>query len=187
MELRTAIQKRRSVRRYSDAKPNWRKIIEAIDFARFAPAAGNIFNLKFVLVNDDDTIKNLAEASQQSFVGTARFVIVAVSDKSVMERSFGDIGGKYSSLQAGAAIQNVLLALTEMGYVTTWVGYFSEEQVKEILSIPDEMSVQGIFPIGKETKIKTTSKQKIELENILYFNKWKNKKMLPETIPTDIS
>ena len=64
---------------------------------------------------------------------------------------------------------------------TTWVGYFYDEQVKDILSIPEDLSVEGIFPIGKETKVKTSEKPKTDLENLLYFNKWKNKKMTPHT------
>ncbi|MDP2947216.1 MAG: nitroreductase family protein [Nanoarchaeota archaeon] len=186
MELRDAIKKRKSVRRFSDSKPNWRKVIEAIDMARIAPAAGNIFSLKFILVNDEEKIKKLAEASQQGFVRTAKFVVVVVSDNLRLIRSYGERGMRYCSLQGGASIQNFLLALTELGMVTTWVGYFYDDQVKEILSIPAEMNVEGIFPIGKESKIKTPEKQKAELENILYFNKWNNKKMVPETITTDI-
>lgn len=189
MELRTVIKKRKSVRRFSEAKPNWRKIIEAIDLARFAPSAGNIFNLRFILVSDKEKIEKLAEASQQSFVKTARFVVVAFSDKVKLTRSYGERGERYSSLQAGASIQNFLLALTEIGLVTTWVGYFYDEKVKEILSIPDEMIVEGIFPIGKETKIKTPEKIKAELESILYYGAYgvAHKLMLPETIATDVA
>jgi hypothetical protein len=45
------------------------------------------------------------------------------------------------------------------------------------------MIIEGIFPIGKETKIKTPIKPKAELENIMYFNKWDSKKMDPEVQP----
>ena len=181
MQLQDAIKKRKSVRRYFDKKPDWRKIIRAIDMARFAPSAGNQFVLKFILVSDEKKITKLAEATQQDFIGTAKYVVVAVSDDSKLVRSYGDRGIRYASQQAGAAIENFLLALTEQGLVTTWVGYFYDEQVKDILGIPENLSVEGIFPIGKETKIKTSERRKVELENILYFNKWKNKKMTPQT------
>ncbi len=181
MQLQDAIKKRKSVRRYLDKKPDWRKIIRAIDMARFAPIAGN-FVLRFILVSDEKKITKLAKAAQQSFVGTAKYVVVAVSDDSKLVRSYGDRGLRFSPQQAGAAIENFLLALTEQDLVTTWVGYFYDEQVKDILDIPNDLSVEAIFPIGKETKIKTSEKRKIDLENILYFDKWKNKKMTPQTI-----
>ena len=181
MQLQDAIKKRKSVRRYFNKKPDWRKIIRAIDMARFAPSAGNQFSLKFILVSDEKKITKLSEATQQDFVGTAKYIVVAVSDNSKLVRSYGDKGLRYAPQQAGAAIENFLLALTEQGLATTWVGYFYDEQVKDILSIPEDLSVEGIFPIGKETKVKTSEKPKTDLENLLYFNKWKNKKMTPHT------
>ena len=51
MEFRKLIEKRKSVRKFllGGEKPDWRKIIRAIDYARFIPAAGNEYNLKFIL------------------------------------------------------------------------------------------------------------------------------------------
>jgi len=181
MRLEEAIKKRRSVRRYLDKKPDWRKIIRAIDSARFAPSAGGHFALKFILVSDKKKIQKLAEAAQQNFVGTAKYVVVAVSDNSQLVRNYGDRGARYASQQAGAAIENFLLSLTEQGLVTAWVGYFYDEQVKEVLEIPDDLIVEAIFPIGRETKVKTSGKLKKELDNILFFDKWGNKEMVPKT------
>jgi nitroreductase len=136
--------------------------------------------MKFILVSDKEKILKIAEATQQAFVGSASYIIVAVSDDSKLVRSYGERGVRYSSLQAGAAIENLLLALTELGLVTTWVGHFYDEQIKDELSIPENLIIEGVFPIGIETKIKTSEKPKVELENILYFDKWKNDKMKPE-------
>jgi nitroreductase len=182
MDLRKAVEKRKSVKRYMDKKLNWRKVIKAIDFARFAPTAGGHFVMRFVMVSDPEKIAKLAEAAQQDFVGKAKTVVVAVSDDSKLVRSYGDQGVRYASQQAGAAIQNFLLGLTEEGLVTTWIGHFYEDQVKDILKIPGELKVEALFPIGKETKIKTDVSKKPALENLLYFDKWKNKKMTPTTI-----
>lgn len=181
MQLKDAIKKRHSVRRYLDKAPDWRKVIQAIDAARYSPSAGNQFALKFILVSDATKITKLAEAAQQDFIAAAKYVVVAVSDDSKLVRSYSERGIRYASLQAGAAIENFLLALTEKGLVTTWVGHFYDQQVKDILEIPEKLSVEGLFPVGKETKIKTSERKKTELENVLYFDKWKNKKMVPQT------
>ncbi|MFA4960502.1 MAG: nitroreductase family protein [Candidatus Pacearchaeota archaeon] len=182
MKLEDAIRKRRSVKKFSTDKPNWRKIISAIDLARISPSAGNLFVMRFILVRDEEKIKKIAEATQQPFVGSVNYIVVAVSDDSKLVRSFGNRGIRYASLQAGAAIENLLLALTDAGLVTTWVGHFYDEQIKDVLNIPDNLNIEGVFPIGKETKIKTVEKPKAELDNILYFDKWENKKMNAETI-----
>jgi len=181
MQLKEAIQNRKSVKRYMDKRPDWRKIIRALDMARFAPAAGNNFISRFILVENEKSIGEITKACQQEFVGTAKYLVVFVSDESKLEKLYGEKGKRYASQQAGAAIQNFLLALTEEGLATNWVGHFYEDQVKRTLGIPSEETVEAIFPIGIETKIKTHPKPKPSLENLIYFDKWKNKKMEPQT------
>ena len=185
MQLKDAIKTRKSVKRFMTSKPNWRKIIKAIDMARFAPRAGNQFVTKFILVKDKDKIAELAEASQQDFIKQAHFVVVAVSNNSILKRSFDERGEMFTRQQAGAAIENFLLALVEQKLATCWVGFFAEDQVKRILEIHDEkLSVEALFPIGKETKAPVQGREKSEpdLENLLFFDKWGNKYMNPKTM-----
>jgi nitroreductase len=183
MDLDKAIKTRKSVRRFTTEDVDWRDVIKAIDVARFAPMAGGIFSLRFIFVHDEKKIKRLAEASQQDFVGKASYVIVVVSDDSKVVRSYGkERGEKFARQQAGAAMQNFWLKLTEMGLATCWVGYFDDNIVRDVLQIPDEIIVEAMFPIGEETKIKTPEKKKADLENYIYFNKWKQSFWEPRTI-----
>ena|SRR3989344_3334566 len=181
MQLEDAIKKRKSVRRYSDKKPDWRKIIRAIDAARYAPTAGGIDSVRFIIVQDKEKIKELAEASQQDFIAQAQYVVVVISLDVKVKRFYEEFGEKFARQQAGAAIENFLLKLTADGLATCWIGYFAEDQVKRILSIPDKAVVEALFPIGFETKVKTSSPAKPLLENILWFDKFKNKYMEPKT------
>jgi len=179
MQLKDAVESRKSVKRFSTKKPDWKKIIRAIDYARFAPSAGNAFVTRFILVDDEKKIAELAAASQQDFVGTAQYIVVAVSDDSTLVRDYGERGKRYCAQQAGAAIQNFLLALTEQKLVTTWVGHFYDEQVKVALKIPDNVKVEAMFPIGLDTKVSGRTMRKMKLEQVLYFNKWENTEMAP--------
>jgi len=107
--------------------------------------------------------------------------VVVVSDDSRLIQSYDELGAKFARQQSGAAIQNFLLALVDLGLATCWVGYFDDTEIKRVLEIPEEVVVEAIFPIGKETKIKTSEKRKVDLDNVLYFDKWENKKMVPLT------
>ena len=98
--------------------PDWRKVIRAIDAARFIPAAGNKYNLKFVMVSDPDLISQIGEACQQHFISEASYIVVCVSDEEQLEKIYGDRGRRYTAQQAGAALENFLLALTEEGLAT---------------------------------------------------------------------
>lgn len=184
MDIDKAIKDRHSVRRFATKKVDWRNVIKAIDFARLAPLAGNIPTIKFLVVTEDEKIQQLAEACQQDFVGTAQYIVVVCADVTQAARSYNKRGVQYAAEQSGAAIENFLLKITELGLATCWVGAFADSQVKGILQIPDEITVNGIFPIGYEMPPKTKQKAKPELDKILYFNTWKNKYMKALRMPS---
>lgn len=177
MDLDKAISERHSCKRFSTKKVDWRDVLEIVDSARLAPLAGNIPSVKFLIVTEQEKINKLAEASQQSFVSKADYIIVVCSDSDQVKRSYGERGGKYCPQQAGAAIQNLLLKTTELGLATCWVGAFVDDQVRRILDIPDDIEVEGLFPIGYEMPPKSKQRFKPELNNVLYFDIWKNKRM----------
>ncbi len=175
-----SITKRKSVRKYSTQKPDWRDIIECIDAARYAPMAGNNFTLKFILIKDAKTIAKLAEAAQQDFIVNAHWIVVVCSDPTRIINNYGDRGNIYFRQQAGAAMQNFLLKIEEKKLSTCWVGHFVEEQVKSILKIPGKIHVEAMFPIGYSSKAKgtkTARKRKTNLDNILRFENYGKKKM----------
>jgi nitroreductase len=176
MELNKSIKQRKSVRKFKSKKPDWREIIECIDVMRYAPMAGGIFTLKFILTDDKEKIKKIAEACQQDFVKEAKYVLAVCTDKKKTINAYEERGERYCRQQAGAAIQNFLLKIEEKGLSTCWVGHFVDGQIKRVLNIPEEIDVEAVFPIGYEYK-KREPKRKIDLDNVLYFEKYKNKKM----------
>lgn len=178
MQLKKAIETRKSVRKYNNKKPDWRTILECIDMARHAPMAGGNFSLKFILVDDPNSIQKLAEASQQNFVGQAKYIVVVCSDTKRTTNLYEKRGEIYARQQAGAAIQNFLLTIVEKKLSTCWIGHFVDDIVKKELKIPENIDVEAMFPIGFESGKNKTSK-KIEMDAIMYFKKWGNKKLKP--------
>jgi len=176
MKLNDAIQSRRSIRKFKDKKPDWRKIIEAIDSARYAPMAGNIFTLKFVLVDKKEIIEKIAEYSSQEFIAQTDYLVVFITNPERTENAYGKQGTVFCRQQAGAAIQNFLLKIEEFGYATCWIGFFNENKIKTLLKIPEENNIEGIFPIGYANE-KPKSRNIRDLNNFLYFNDFKNNRM----------
>jgi len=179
MELNKAIKSRCSTRKFKDKKPNWKEIIECIDAARYAPTAGNNNTLKIILVDDKEKIENISEACQQDFISQANYLVVFCSNKSRLTNAYGKNGEKFNKQQVGAAIENFLLKIQEKGLATCWVGYFVENKIKKELKIPDKIEVEAVFPIGYEKEKPRTRRIKTDLDNILYFNKYGEKRMKP--------
>lgn len=171
-----AIKKRKSVKKFSDKKPNWRDIVECIDSARYSPMAGNNFSLRFILISDPKKIQKIADASQQPFISQAQYVVAVYSDPSITINKFEKRGEIYLRQQAGAGIQNFLLMIQKKGLSTCWVGHFVDSIIKKELGISAGVNLEAVFPIGYELG-KTSKRRKIELDRILYFDKSGNKRM----------
>ena len=120
-------------------------------------------------------IQKISEASQQPFISQAKYIVVVCSNISRPANAY-EKGEIFSRQQAGAAIQNFLLKIQESGLSTCWIGYFVEDQIKKELKIPADVQIEAVFPIGYEYE-KKKPKRKIELDRILYFNSYGNKKM----------
>lgn len=175
MELKEAIRKRRSIRKFLDKPVSWDKISKIIDSARYAPSAGNVQDWRFVVVTDEDKIAKLSDAALgQRFVEHAPVVIVVCADLEKIRRAYGIRGEKLYSIQScAAAIQNMLLTATDLGLGSCWTSAFDEENVKSILSIPDTARPQAILPIGYADE-QPSMAPRAELTHIVFFEKYGN-------------
>jgi nitroreductase len=149
MSVLEIIKKRRSVRRFkSDPIPEEAidKLIEAIIWA---PSAGNLQSRKFYFVFREDLKEKLAKAAlNQNFIAQAPLIIVACGDERIVE-NYGQRGKEiYMICEVAASIQNLMLVATEQGLGTCWIGAFNEEDVKEILNLPENLKPIAIIPVG---------------------------------------
>ncbi|MBT3405448.1 nitroreductase family protein [archaeon] len=175
MQLDKAIKQRRSVRNFSNKKPNWKDIIECVDAARYAPMAGGMYTLNFIIIDKPEIIEKLAIASQQNFVADAQYVVAFITNPDKTKRAYPERAERYLKHQEGAAIQNFLLKIVEKKLSTCWVEEFVDEQVDKILDLPASKYTVALFPIGYTLKKSKKEKEKINMDNILYFNNHGNK------------
>jgi len=175
MEFDKVVRKRKSVRNFSGKKVKWEDVLEAIDAALQGPFAGNHNNLHFLILEDKETIKDIADYCEQSWVANSNILIVVCSDDTHLEDLYGERGRVYSRQQAGAAIQTILLKLTDLGLSSCWVGAYTDEFVKQRLKIPQHIQVEAIIPVGYEKRMPGgEKKKKKKLESVLYWGEWGN-------------
>ncbi len=172
MDLDTVIKNRKSVRSFKSKIPDWRDILHAIDAASEAPFAGNHNNLRFLIIENTDTIKKISELAEQIWITESKILIVVCSDDKVLEDLYGERGRVYSRQQAGAAIENFLLKITDLGLAACWVGAYSDEKVRQLLKIPKHIQIEAIIPIGYESTTLKSKPRKKALENAIYWEEW---------------
>ena len=180
MEFERVINSRESVRDYSSKEVEDEKINFVIECARFAPSWTNKQCWQFILVNDKKIIKELAKTSIiNRWLKEVPNIIVACGDPK-QSGSRNDID--YFIVDVSIALEHLVLAATDRGLGTCWIGGFDEKKVKDILEIPKNIRVVAMTPIGypadkkslfgKLAKTVTQSKKRKSYEKIVHVNKW---------------
>jgi len=141
MDVFEAVQKRRSIRAYySTPIPN-DKLERILEAARLAPSAGNVQPWHFIVVEDREKRKKLAKGGRYArFLKESPIVIVGCGDQKASR-------GWYI-VDVAIAMQNMVLTATGEGLGTCWIGSFTENQVKEMLKIPENFRVVALLSIG---------------------------------------
>lgn len=180
MDFDKVVEKRHSVRKFAKKKPSWKDIAEAINAARLAPLAGNIPSLKFLVVTEKEEIRKIADAANQDWIKFTDIVVAVCSDDKNLVLSYGERGKKYAKQQAGAAIENFILKLEDLGLSTCWVGAFYDEEMKKVLKVPHDIDIEAVLPIGYEDKKEKAKKRpKPDLSEIVFWEKWGNFYKIP--------
>ena len=173
MDFDTVIKKRKSVRSFKSSSASWKPVLEAIDSALQSPFAGNHNNLKFLIVENPETIAELAKHSKQPWIKESGICVVVCSDDTHLENMYGERERLYSKQQAGAAIQTFLLKLVDLGLSGCWVGAYSDEFIRNAINVPSHIQIEAIIPIGHAKPEKTPRKRrKTELEHSIYWESW---------------
>ncbi|MGB9748461.1 MAG: nitroreductase family protein [Candidatus Woesearchaeota archaeon] len=176
MNIFEVIERRRSIRNYSEEPVEWDKVVKILESAIKAPSSGNVQNWRFVIVTDKNLRAKLAEASlQQYWMEKAPIHIVVCSENFMVKKLYGERGEKLYAIQnCAAAIQNMLLTATALGLGSCWVGAFEDEAVARILGISGDVTIQAIITLGYSHE-KPSTPMHITLEDVCYFEKYKNK------------
>lgn len=174
MQFDDIIEKRHSARSFKNKKVDWKRILDAIEVAQKSPFAGNLNNMKFIIIEESDSIAKIAEWCQQTWINEAPALIVAVADDTHLENMYGERGKRYARQQAGAAIEHILLKLTDLEINSCWVGAYSDELVKQHLSIPAHWNIEAIIPVGYEQPQPRAAgkKRKRALVDSIYWEVW---------------
>ncbi|MHA1618162.1 MAG: nitroreductase family protein, partial [Promethearchaeota archaeon] len=81
---------------------------------------------------------------------------------------------EYYTVDAAIVMQSMILAATNEGLGTCWIGWFDEPEVKSVLSIPESYSVIGITPLGYPAS-QPSPKDRKKIEEICFSNAFGNK------------
>ena len=166
MEFTEVIKKRESIRDYEYRAISEDKLHNVLEAARLAPSASNRQRWKFIVVREDERRRELSRATgAQTHVANAPVVIAAVT---TMPEYVMRSGVPAHPIDLAIAVDHMTLAAVDQGLGTCWIGGFHQEEVKNILEVPENYRVVVMLTLGFP---KTTGKVKVRkpIEEIICY------------------
>ena len=164
-----AIRKRQSVRNYQNKEIPEEILQEILEAGRLAPSASNRQGCKFILVKDEHLKQKLVPVCRnQKFIGEASVVIVgcATNLEHIMP-----CGEHSYPIDLAIALDHMSLQAAALGLGTCWIGAFYQDEVKEILDVPEGVRVVNLLTLGYPKKLGTKTGRK-PLSEIICYNKY---------------
>ncbi len=144
------LKNRRSIRKYTNKAVEKEKIETILKAALLSPSSKKNQPWEFLLITDRDLIVKLADVKEagSAFVKDASAVILVMADPRLSDVWVED---------ASIASTLIHLQVHSMGLGSCWIQLrnrfydktkTSEEYVREILSIPESISIEAMIAIG---------------------------------------
>lgn len=172
MDLYQAMEARRSVRAYRPDPVPQEAVDRILRAAQVAPSWKNRQAWHILLVRDRARIEKLGELLDGNPRGvdfaTLPMMALVVMDENAMEVHDGK---PYYLVDAGIIGEHIVLAAQAEGLGTCWVGWFDEAPIKDFLSIPLEMRVVMLTPLGFPAK-ETQARPRKPLAEIVHEEAW---------------
>jgi nitroreductase len=144
-----------------------KQIVEA---GYHAPSGCNKQTTAFIAVDDPELMAKLHAVIDPPVGETAPAMVCVLTRKIIAYRD-----RTYYIQDYAAAIENMLLAITELGYASCWIeGHITDTdrigyQMQKILGVPDEYDLVCFLPVGiPAEEIRPVKKQ--PLENRAWLN-----------------
>lgn len=166
MNTLEAIQKRRSIRSYIKKEISYDKLEELCNMGMAAPSAMNTRPWEFIIIKDKEKLKELSELRKYwKMLPQAEAAIVVAG-----------IYDKYFEQNCAAAVQNILLAATDMGIGSVWLGLYpnmdSVKKIMEMFDMPENVIPFAVISLGYPLE-EVKSASRIPDKAKIHIEKWK--------------
>ena len=173
MNVMEAILNRHSYRgRYKPLPVPREDLVSIMKAGLAAPSGCNKQTTSLLAVDDPEVLAKIHAVIDPPVAETAPALICVLTQRICAYRDRCFAVQDYS-----AAIENMLLAITELGYQSCWYeGHITDEdrigyQIAQILGVPDDYELVCILPVGiAETE--PVPPRKKSFEERAWFNSW---------------
>lgn len=169
MDFKDLIQKRRSIRKFSDKKLSSEEVQSIMRAALMAPTSKNSKPWQFVLIEDKEMLSKLSMSKQHGskLIEGCALAVVVIADPFASDVWIEDASIASIMIQLQAEELNLGSCWVQIRNRETAAGNSAEEYVREFLDIPLYMQVLSIIAIGYKVQERPSfDEEKLEWEKI---------------------
>lgn len=146
MDFKQIIRQRYSVRAYRPDPVEPQKLERVLEAGRLAPSAANRQPLRLIVVRMAERREEMARVyDREWFLQAPSLLVVCGVPEEAWVR--GD-GVNYVHIDAAIAMDHMILAATEEGLGTCWIGAFDVRAAREVFNLPAAVEPIVMTPLG---------------------------------------
>lgn len=148
-ELNQFLLGRSSTRQYQDRDVEPEVLDQILSLCSSAPSAGNVQSWDVIVVRDPSVRECLTDAAlHQEHVGKAPVVLVVCANYVRAMARYSERGILYALEEAAIVGTYLMLGAHAAGLATCWTGGFDDEQVRDILGLPNHIRPVVLLTLG---------------------------------------
>ena len=143
MEFENIIRKRTAVRKFSDKKIEKEVLDKILEAGRLAPTAKNNQPFKIYVVNNEEGLLKIDNASRCRYGAKTVLIVCGNKDEAYHK-------GDYSTYEMDSCIvaTHMMLEATNVGVDNIWIELFDEAILRNEFNIPNEYIPVCLLPLG---------------------------------------
>ena len=183
MDVEQAISERRAYRSLEPVEITEELIEDLARNAQLSASCSNKQPWRYVFVHDPDVLSELHEALPRGNAwAKAASMIVAVFSRRDLDCLIR--GREYYLFDTGMATAFLILRATELGLVAHPIAGYNEQKAKEVLRIPDDMTLITLVMVGrhsadispalseKQIESEKNRPERLPLEGFVHLNRY---------------
>ncbi len=169
MDFKELTAKRYSVRAYKSQQIEDEKLQQVLDAARLAPTAANRQPFQFIVIHTAGRETELKRIYRAEWFCRAPLVICACA---LPSQAWSRMDNKnYGDVDVTIAMDHLILAATELGLGTCWIGAFDPVAARDVLGLPEGVEPVAFTPLGYPADQPGTKRRK-QLSELVRYEKW---------------
>lgn len=139
MEVFECVSTLSSVRMYDDREADMETVRKVVEAGRLAPSAHNDQPWEFLIINEKERLKKMADyCISGRFISEVSFAVVVLTDPE----------SRWQQIDTTRAVQNMVLTAWSMKLGSCWIGRLDIDGIKNYLNIPSKWDILTVLPFG---------------------------------------